>query len=63
SSQIVGLLEAGKQIDYATYRAALARAEELRCLMADIFANYDVLVAPAAPGEAPLAESGTGSPL
>ncbi|CEF40702.1 amidase [Acetobacter senegalensis] len=63
SSQIVGLLEAGKQIDYATYRAALARAEELRCRMADIFANYDVLVAPAAPGEAPLAESGTGSPL
>lgn len=61
--QIIGLLEAGRQIDYATYRAALAKADELRRRMADLLADYDLLVAPAASGEAPLTEKGTGSPI
>ncbi|MFT8776858.1 MAG: amidase [Gluconacetobacter liquefaciens] len=62
SPQIAGLIEGGQQIDDGTYRAALVAAEELRARMADLFGHYDVLLAPATPGEAPLADTGTGSP-
>lgn len=63
SPQITELLEAGRQIDYMAYRKALKDAEVLRSAIAKIFEQYDVLVAPAAPGEAPKLEEGTGSPI
>ena len=63
SSQIIGLIEAGRTIDYATYRRALGDADRLRTQIAEIFARYDLLLAPAAPGEAPKKEDGTGSPI
>ncbi|MBS1085741.1 amidase [Gluconobacter sphaericus] len=63
SSQIVSLIEAGRAIDYATYRQALAEADRLRAQIADVFTRYDLLLAPAAPGEAPKKEDGTGSPI
>ncbi|MFS3137541.1 amidase [Gluconacetobacter sacchari] len=62
SPQIAGLIESGQRIGDDTYRAALVAARALRARAADLFGRYDVLLAPAAPGEAPLADTGTGSP-
>ena len=63
SPQIAGLLEAGRTISYATYRAALEQAEQLRDQMAALATPGTVLLAPAAPGEAPRLSEGTGSPV
>ncbi|MCE0743314.1 amidase [Acetobacter sicerae] len=63
SEQITGLLEAGQRIDYATYRNALARAEELRSRFAALVSSGTAVLAPAAPDVAPLLSEGTGSPL
>jgi len=63
SPQIEQLIEAGRGIDYETYRTALDAAQALRTRIADVFGRFDVLLAPAAPGEAPLREQGTGSPI
>lgn len=62
SPQIIGLIEAGRKISRATYVAANEKAQALRHLMDAVFDRYDVLLAPAAPGEAPLRENGTGAP-
>ncbi|MBO1325111.1 amidase [Acetobacter sp. TBRC 12305] len=63
SPQISALLEAGRGISYATYRTALARAQDLRARMAELTPPGTVLLAPAAPDVAPLLSEGTGSPL
>lgn len=63
SPQIIKLLETGRAIDYAQYRSALAQAEILRARIDTVFDRFDVLLAPAAPGEAPPRETGTGSPV
>lgn len=63
SPQITKLLDAGRDITYDVYRAALVDAEKLRASIVEIFKQYDVLLAPAAPGEAPRLEDGTGSPI
>jgi Asp-tRNA(Asn)/Glu-tRNA(Gln) amidotransferase A subunit family amidase len=63
SQQIVGLLEAGRKISYATYRAALEKAEDLRGQMATLAPPGTIMLAPAAPGEAPRLSEGTGGPV
>ncbi|MFS3135384.1 amidase [Gluconacetobacter sacchari] len=63
SPQIVGLIEAGRKITRAAYEQAQTQAADLRRRAAALFAQYDMLVAPAAPGEAPLRSQGTGSPI
>lgn len=63
SQQITGLLEAGQKISYATYRAALEKAQALREAIAAFATPGTVMLAPAAPGEAPLLTEGTGSPI
>lgn len=63
SPQIVGLIEAGRAITRATYEHAQNEAATLRTRAAALFTRHDMLVAPAAPGEAPLRTQGTGSPI
>ncbi|WP_062142267.1 amidase [Acetobacter cerevisiae] len=63
SQQIIGLLDAGQKISYAAYRAALEQAHALREAMSALITPGTVLLAPAAPGEAPLITEGTGSPI
>ncbi|GBQ94899.1 amidase [Acetobacter nitrogenifigens DSM 23921 = NBRC 105050] len=62
SPQIIGLIEAGRKISRSTYVAATEKASALRRRMDAVLDRYDVLLAPAAPGEAPLRENGTGAP-
>lgn len=63
SPQITQLIETGRAIAYDTYRDALRQAATLRERIAGVFDGFDVLLAPAAPGEAPLRETGTGNPI
>lgn len=63
SPQIAALIKAGQAITRQDYEEALAKAQNLRQKADILFEMYDVLLAPAAPGGAPLLEEGTGSPL
>jgi Asp-tRNA(Asn)/Glu-tRNA(Gln) amidotransferase A subunit family amidase len=51
----------GWAIDAADYRSALALAQRARCLLDEAFGAYDVLIAPAATGEAPKSLASTGN--
>ncbi|WP_119418261.1 amidase [Desertibaculum subflavum] len=56
------LLGEGEGTTEATYRASLEAAARARAALADLFANYDAIVLPAAPGEAWPKADGTGDP-
>ena len=49
-----GKIKTGKGYSFAHYRAAQERAARCRSKLATLFADYDVLLAPAAIGEAPV---------
>jgi Asp-tRNA(Asn)/Glu-tRNA(Gln) amidotransferase A subunit family amidase len=53
--------EEGWAIEAAEYRSALAAAQRARCLLDEAFGDYDVLIAPAATGEAPRGLASTGN--
>ncbi len=61
SASLTARLAAGAKVTRAQYEAAIVMAERCRTRIADLFRNYDVLLAPSAPGEAPGIES-TGEP-
>lgn len=63
SKEIIDIIEKGKNISRLTYDTACEQASILRQKISTLFDTYDVLLAPAAPGVAPLREEGTGSPL
>jgi Asp-tRNA(Asn)/Glu-tRNA(Gln) amidotransferase A subunit family amidase len=50
----------GWAIDAQEYRSALALAQRARCALDQVFAERDVLIAPAATGEAPEGLDSTG---
>ncbi len=50
-------------VSFERYQAAQAHAEQCRGLMAGLFADFDLLLTPAAPGEAPHSLASTGRPL
>ncbi|WP_045835755.1 amidase [Hyphomicrobium sp. 99] len=58
-----GMLETGTRIGRAEHVRNLRRAEELRARVRDLTERYDVLLAPAAVGEAPLGLGATGDPI
>lgn len=58
-----GQLLAGWKIPAERYDAAKALARDCRRLLSDAFADYDALVVPAAPGEAPRGLAATGNPV
>jgi Asp-tRNA(Asn)/Glu-tRNA(Gln) amidotransferase A subunit family amidase len=45
------------------YAEALATIESMAAFYTEVFNEYDAIVAPSAPGEAPLKETGTGDPI
>lgn len=63
STTLRSRLERAGTLTWDAYRQACQRAEACRQVFHDIFAQLDVIVAPSAPGEAPLAEGGTGDPI
>lgn len=58
-----GQLLAGWKIPAERYDTAKALARDCRRLLSDAFADYDALVVPAAPGEAPRGLAATGNPV
>ena len=57
------LVEAGRAIPYGVYREARQLAADGRRALAEVFARFDLLLAPSAPGEAPEGLDATGDPL
>ena len=63
SPALAAFLEEGVRIEPAAYAAALACGRAARDAIEILFADADVLIAPAAPGAAPRDLSTTGDPL
>jgi transposase InsO family protein len=62
SDTLAGFLDEGANISADSYCSAIAHANDCRARIDELFGDADILVAPAAPGEAPAFEEGTGSP-
>ncbi len=60
SDQLQRAIKAGIEMDYADYTAALVLLEDCRSRMAAVFEGLDVLLTPAAAGEAPVGLESTG---
>jgi Asp-tRNA(Asn)/Glu-tRNA(Gln) amidotransferase A subunit family amidase len=63
SPQLLLLIRRGLSIDESAYLQTRAAAAEARRLLGKVFGDYDVLLAPSAPGEAPLGLDATGDPV
>lgn len=64
SPQLLQQLSEGAEIPYEQYQKDLMKAQAARFAIAQLFDNeVDILIAPSAPGEAPLAKEGTGNPI
>lgn len=63
SPGLTDLLDEGARIDGAAYAAAREVGRDARARLDAIYANCDLLIAPAAPGAAPRDRTTTGDPL
>ena len=63
SERLRGLLEAGLGISHERYDAAQTLARNCRRNLTEVFTDCDVLLAPSAPGTAPVGLGMTGDPL
>jgi amidase len=62
SERMRGALELGRGTPFDQYRALLALAEECRATLAALFADFDIMLTPCVPGEAPAGLESTGDP-
>lgn len=63
STKLLELLAPAEGITYAMYTEALALAATCRQQLEGLWRDYDVLLVPSAPGEAPAGLEATGNPL
>jgi len=63
SDKLKQLLDQAKQCDAARYDAAQALVASCRSQLDQVFAGVDALLAPSAPGEAPIGLEATGDPV
>jgi Asp-tRNA(Asn)/Glu-tRNA(Gln) amidotransferase A subunit family amidase len=56
-------MEEGQKVSYEKYRQAQIWSVECRLKLSELMSDYDVLLAPSAPGEAPEGLEATGDPL
>ena len=64
SNLIASQIDQGVAIEYKQYKLDLDQASTARNMMQNLFdENVDLIIAPSAIGEAPLAKEGTGDPL
>ena len=63
SRPLCDLIEAGLTTSYEDYLAAHRRARLASAEVEQLFSDYDVLMAPSAPGEAPVGLHNTGDPI
>lgn len=62
SPQLMALLEEGRRVLAVDYQQALATRELFNRALDEVFHEFDAILTPAAPGEAPLGLEATGSP-
>ena len=62
SPQMRRYIESGLNTSRADYLAAWRRVEECRALLPEVFEEFDVLLTPCVPGEAPKGLASTGDP-
>ncbi len=55
--------DAGMKVLTSDYDKALDQAKQSRTALADAMGDYDILICPSAPGEAPLGLNATGDPV
>jgi Asp-tRNA(Asn)/Glu-tRNA(Gln) amidotransferase A subunit family amidase len=63
SAPLRKLIERGRQYPAVEYAAALAASAPLNAALDDVFNEYDAILTPAAPGEAPRGLESTGNPI
>ncbi|MBI4206621.1 MAG: amidase [Betaproteobacteria bacterium] len=63
SASLTARIAAGGKVSRAQYEEGLVLAERCRKRIADTFRDFDVLLAPSAPGEAPRGLEATGDPI
>ena len=63
SAHLMGRLESGLQWSRTDYEEGWRNVTHCARLMAEVFADFDVILAPSSPGEAPPIDEGTGSPI
>jgi Asp-tRNA(Asn)/Glu-tRNA(Gln) amidotransferase A subunit family amidase len=63
SVEMIAMIDAGLAVSPAHYDAARVLAQRSRSMLAEVFADVDVLLAPSAIGEAPQGIAATGDPL
>ncbi len=63
SDQIKALIEQGQKTTHAAYLEATELADVWQRKMRSVFKDYDVLITPSAPGEAPRGLDSTGDPI
>jgi Asp-tRNA(Asn)/Glu-tRNA(Gln) amidotransferase A subunit family amidase len=63
SARLCEMIEAGQRVLAVDYNRALERAAALNAALDHLFEQYDAILTPAAPGEAPSGLSSTGSPV
>jgi Asp-tRNA(Asn)/Glu-tRNA(Gln) amidotransferase A subunit family amidase len=59
---LLALLDGGSRLSLGEYQAARRKIAAWAPFMRELFEKYDALLAPSAPGVAPLAANGTGDP-
>ncbi len=62
SAQLRQLIERGRKVPAVDYVTALAGSAPLNATLDEVFNEYDAILTPAAPGEAPVGEA-TGNPV
>jgi len=63
STDMIAMIEAGVAVSPVQYDAARSSAAKCRAILAQVFADVDVLVAPSTTGEAPAGIAATGDPV
>jgi Asp-tRNA(Asn)/Glu-tRNA(Gln) amidotransferase A subunit family amidase len=63
SARLREMIEAGQRVLAVDYNRALERAAALNASLDHLFQEYDAILTPAAPGEAPSGLGSTGSPV
>ena len=63
SQRLRDMLDAGAAVTLDRYETAMHLAQACRAMLADVFADCDVLLTPSAPGGAPSGLTATGDPI
>jgi amidase len=63
SAAFIDLVESGLQVTRAAYENACSERDRAMRVLHNLFLDTDVILAPSAPGEAPLGLEATGDPL